>query len=256
MKSIIVALSCIFFSVGIVFGEEKGLTANEIIEEVEDLLWGETQHGIYEMKIVTKEWTRALKMETWTKGTDRAFIRVLEPEKEKGVSYLKIGDQMWNYLPKIDRVIKIPSSMMMSSWMGSDFTNDDLVHESSISDDYDAELKKTYKDDTHGEAYLIHLSPKPDAAVVWAGIDEHVRKSDLMPLKAEFYDETDVLVRLLEYSEFKVMGGRKIPAVMTMLPQLEEEKGDKTIVRIKEIEFNVSIDKDVFTHRNLKRGIN
>ena len=187
----------------------------------------------------------------WSEGTEKVLIRVLQPEKEKGTATLKVGSDIWNYLPKIDRTIRIPTSMMMASWMGSHFTNDDLVKESSISRDYEAKItgKQALPD---GQCYVLDLIPRPEAAVVWGKITAYVRMSDHIPLKYEFFDEKGKLIRYQDLSVIKKMGGRTIPTVMTMIPVTK--KGKKTVLVIDKINFNVPISDDVFSLSKLKGG--
>lgn len=226
------------------------LTAEQIVKKSEDLLRGRTSHAVFEMTIVTPRWQRTLKLEGWFDGTERALIRILAPPKEEGVASLKIGNNMWNYLPKVDRVIKIPPSMMMQSWMGSDFTNDDVVRESSMARDYTANLLGV--DSLDGaRAYELELIPKPEAAVVWGKIRFWVRKKDFVPLRTEFYNERGELIRVLKFSKIKRMHDRVIPTVWEMIPQKKE--GRKTVIRVLEIQFNVRLDKNLFSLRNLRR---
>lgn len=230
------------------FGQD--LSAEEIVKKSEDLFRGRTSHAVFEMTIVTPRWQRTLKMEGWFDGNERALIRILAPPKEEGVSSLKIGTNMWNYLPKVDRVIKIPPSMMMQSWMGSDFTNDDLVRESSMARDYTATLLGEETLDGF-ESYKLELLPKPEAAVVWGKLLYWVRKNDYVPLRVEFFNERGERVRVLRFSEIKHMHDRVIPTVWEMVP--EKKKGRKTVIRVLEIQYNVRLDPNLFSLRTLRR---
>ncbi len=226
------------------------LTAGEIIRKVDILMRGKSAHSIMEMTIVNPKWTRTLKMETWEKDRKKTLVRILAPKKEEGVGSLRIGYQMWNYLPRIERVIKIPPSMMMQSWMGSDFTNDDLVKESSIVEDYVHTLIGVF--DFGGErAYKIVAVPKPEAPVVWGKLVFWVRVSDFVPLKQEYYSESGEMVRYLLFREIRRMGGRTIPTLWEMVPL--EKKGKKTVVKIIDIEFDIAITEEIFTLRNLRK---
>ena len=122
---------------------QEDLTPGAILDRIDDLYRGKSSHAIMRMAVVTENWTRELELESWSMGKEKSLMRILSPRKEKGTATLKSGKQMWNYLPKVDRVIKIPSSMMGSSWMGSHFTNDDLVKESRMAEDYDFEYGET-----------------------------------------------------------------------------------------------------------------
>lgn len=207
--------------------------------------------GTYEMTIKDPRWERTLKLKAWEMRKEKkSFIRILSPPKEKGIGTLKIGLEMWNYLPRVERIIKIPPSMMMQPWMGSDFTNDDLVKESSIVEDY---LHRVIGEEKIGgfDAYRVEAVPKPDAPVVWGKILYWVRKKDFIPLKQEFYSERGELIRVMTFSEIKEMGGRVLPTYWEMVPVKKE--GRMTTLRILEAEFDIPIPEEIFTLRNLKR---
>ncbi|MCF8412410.1 MAG: outer membrane lipoprotein-sorting protein, partial [Melioribacteraceae bacterium] len=163
-------------------------TANEIIARAENILKGESAHGTIEMEIVTPDYERTLKMESWWVGNEKALIVIEKPRREAGNKTLKIGNEMWNYLRNTETTIKIPPSMMLQSWNGSDFTNDDLVRESNLEDDYEQSI--IADEEVDGEmCWKILLVPKPDAPVVWGKLHYWVRKSDYIPAVVEYYDE-------------------------------------------------------------------
>jgi len=179
------------------------------------------------MDVVTEHWSRQLTMEIWSLGTDFSLIRVTSPAKEAGTSTLMAENDIWNYLPKVDRTIKIPSSMMGGSWMGSHFTNDDLVKESRLVDDYTIAI--SFDGQRGGvRVWELRLMPKPEAAVVWGHIEYRVRQNDFMPLQAAYYGEDKKLARTLFFNEFKNMGGRLVPALMTIQP--EDKPSERTTV--------------------------
>ena len=157
-----------------------------IVKKIDQLYRSETSHAEMEMHIVTPHWERTLAMTVWTQGMRKTFIRITAPKKEQGVATLRIGNEMWNYLPKTNKTMKIPPSMMMGSWMGSDFTNDDLVRESSMLDDYTYQYV-TPKDASPGHLY-IQLVPKEDSPIVWGKIVAAVQSDDYMPVWQRFYD--------------------------------------------------------------------
>jgi outer membrane lipoprotein-sorting protein len=224
--------------------------AREILNRVEKLLWGTTVLGEYEMTITTPRWQRTIALRAWMERPKRSFIRILAPAKEKGIGSLRIGAEMWNYLPNVERTIKIPPSMMLQPWMGSDFTNDDLVKSSSIVDDYASTI---LREEPLGaaSAYVLELMPKPDAAVVWGKILYWVRKSDGIPLKEEFYDERGTLVRTMTFSEVKTVGGRSIPTRWEVRPA--DKAGNLTAIVVKSAVYDRPIDAEVFTQRNLQK---
>jgi len=221
----------------------------EIIDKVDRMMRGESSHGVAEMEISTKRWTRSKTIEIWSEGTEKALIRILEPRKEEGVATLKIGTDIWNYLPKISRTIRIPSSMMMASWMGSHFTNDDLVKESRLVEDYDIEI--TFEGPRDGEEiWEFRLTPVPEAVVVWGGIDFVVRKNDLMPIKADYFDEDNTLKRTVFYSDYRRMGGRLVPAEMKLIPS--DEPDEYTQITYTELEFNMEHPPGTFSLSSLR----
>ena len=230
------------------FPEEN--TSQEILNKIDKMWRGESSVGTYQMKIKTSNWERNLRIKSWTKGLDYTLITIEYPKKEKGVSTLKVQNNLWNFLPKINRVIKVPSSLMMGSWMGSHFTNDDLVKESTLANDYHHSI--TFEGERDGqEVYEITLLPKEEAAVVWGKIVILVRKDDLMPLYEEFFDENQKPVRKMTLTEIKILGGRLLPTRMTVVPY--DKPGEFTEVVYVEINFDVELSDSFFSLRNLKQ---
>ena len=222
----------------------------KIVNFIDQLYRSKTSYAVMEMHIVTPHYQRTLKMLVWTKGMDRTFIRITSPKKERGVATLRIKNEMWNYLPKIKKVMKISPSMMMGSWMGSDFSNDDLVKESSMQEDY------TYKIITPDEAtpdlIYIELIPNEDSTIVWGKIVTAVRSSDYIPVWQHFYDEKGKLMRILNYKDIKTFGSKTIPSVMEMIPQ--NKQGHKTIIRWQDGNFDTIIEDSIFSRRNLQKS--
>jgi len=218
-------------------------TGREIVDRVENLLWSNTMQGEFEMTITTPRWQRTLSLRAWLDRPKRSFIRILDPAKEAGIGSLRIGAEMWNYLPNVERTIKIPPSMMMQPWMGSDFTNDDLVKESSVVDDYTHRVLRT-ENVAGAPIYVVEAVPKPEAAVVWGRILFWVRTADFVPLKEE-------LVRVMTYSEVRPLGGRVVPTKWEMRPM--RKSGNVTTVVLKNAVYEESIDSEIFTQRNLQR---
>ncbi|MBX3646342.1 MAG: outer membrane lipoprotein-sorting protein [Rhodocyclaceae bacterium] len=225
-------------------------TGREILDRVETLLWGHSLQGEYEMSIKTPGWQRTLDLRVWMERPGRSFVRILSPAKEAGIGSLRIGEEMWNYLPKIERTIRIPPSMMLQPWMGSDFTNDDLVKESSILDDYTHRVLGVAMIDGE-EAYQVEAIPKPQAAVVWGRVLFIVRKRDFMPLKQEFFSERGEQVRVLSFSDVRKMGGRSLPTLWEMRPT--SKPGNVTTLRLKDVLFDVALDASIFSQRRLQR---
>ena len=224
-------------------------SARDIIDRVDRLLRGESSRGQMEMEIHTEHWSRTLAMDIWSLGTEFSLVRVTEPAREAGTATLKADQEVWNYLPRVDRTIKVPASLMMGSWMGSHFTNDDLVKDSRIVDDYDFEI--AYEGPREGvRVYEFVLTPKPEAPVVWGRIEEQVRIDDLMPVWVRYFDEDGELVRTLTFSDYQSMGGRMVPATMLIIPADKPEESTRMTYR--NLEFDIEIEEDFFSLRNLR----
>jgi len=246
----LVALLAILVSLAALPARAQEPDGREILDRVENLLWGKTLQGEFEMSITTPRWQRTLGLRVWMDRPKRSFIRILSPAKEAGIGSLRIGAEMWNYLPNVERTIKIPPSMMLQPWMGSDFTNDDLVKESSVIDDYTHRILATTTLD--GQAvYQVEAVPKADAAVVWGKIVYSVRKSDFVPLKQEFYSERGERVRVMTFSDIRPMGGRTIPTRWEMRPVAKPE--NVTTIVMKNVVYNRPVEENIFTQRNLQK---
>jgi hypothetical protein len=224
-------------------------TAREIIDQVDRLMRGNSSYGRVTMDIKTEHWSRSLEMEVWSLGTEHSLIRVVSPAREAGTASLKADQEVWNYLPRVDRAIKVPPSLMMGSWMGSHFTNDDLVKESRIIDDYDIEIAFDGVRDGV-EVWEFVLTPKPEAPVVWGRIEEQVRKADLMPIWVRYFNEDDGLERTMTFEGYETMGGRLVPATMHVIPADKPE--ERTSLFYHELEFDIDLDEDFFSLRNLR----
>ena len=223
-------------------------SARQVMVKLERLLRADTNTGRYLMRVHTKDWDRSIELDDWDdRPGKRFFIRILKPAKDRGTAYLKDGPNLWMYMPKLERDIRIPPSMMLSSWMGSDFTNDDLVKAESVVDDY------THRIIAHKDGVLtVESIPKPDAPVVWGKLVHRIR-DDGIPLQEDFYDEHGKLVRSLTFEDVREIGGRRIPTRWVMQPL--DEPGKQTVLTIESITFNVPIPASVFTRQNLRRGV-
>lgn len=244
--SVVSAATLLLAGVTAASGQE---TAREIIDRVDRMLQGESSEALLDMEIRTQHWTRTLEMRVWSLGTERALVRVISPQKEAGMATLKVGNEVWNYLPRVDRTLKIPASLMMGSWMGSHFTNDDLVKESRMIDDYEIEIG--FDGERDGVAvWEFELTPKAEAAVVWGKIVEQIRKSDLMPVWGKYYDEEGALVRTLTFDQYRRMDGRLVPTRMRVQPADKPDEVTQLIYR--ELKFDVGLDAEFFSLRNLR----
>lgn len=220
---------------------------DEVLNAIDRLFRAETSECLMEMTIQTPHWERTLRMKAWSEGMDKTFITILEPKKDEGICTLRVDNDMWNYFPKINKVMKVPPSMMMGSWMGSDFTNDDLVKESTLLEDYDAEWVEI--DDP--DMLEIKLTPKEQTPTVWGAITIEARASDFIPVRERYFDEKGNEVRVLSFKQVETLGGRTIPTVLELVPTDKEDH--KTVVRYLEADFNQDLDPDIFSLRNLKK---
>jgi outer membrane lipoprotein-sorting protein len=222
----------------------------EIVKKADDKFRGKSSEGTMTMIIERPTWSRTVTMKSWSIGNDYSLIYITAPAKEKGQVFLKRESEMWNWMPTIERMIKIPPSMMMQSWMGSDFTNDDLVRESSIVIDYTHKLVGEEIIDGY-KCYKVELIPLPDAPVVWGKVLMWISKDEFYWLRSEFYDEDDILVNTEILSEIKKMDDRNMPTRMEMIPA--DEEGHKTTMIYEKIDFDVKIDESFFSQQNMKR---
>jgi outer membrane lipoprotein-sorting protein len=227
------------------------LTPKEIIRKADDRFNGEkTSISLMAMTIVRPTWERSIEFKNWTSGRDYALTLITAPARDKGQSFLKRSNEMWNWNPTISRLIKLPPSMMSQGWMGSDYTNDDILKESSVVNDYYHEI--TGEEEIDGRlCYRIRMVAKEDAAVIWGHQIRWIDKKDFIFMKSELYDEDGYLVRTEIGKEVKNMDGRLIPTRIELIP--EEELGHMTILEIKEISFNEPIPDSFFSQQNMKR---
>lgn len=243
---VVVALAALLLS-GVALAAAP--TAEELLDATDDIARGEQSIAVVEMQVKTKRYERTMKMQAWAKGTEQTLIRILEPAKDAGVSTLKVEDNIWNYLPKVDRTMKVPAGMMSSSWMGSHFSNDDLVRSSRMSEDFTYGITESPADDSPEGVYVITCIPKPDAPVVWGKVVVKVR-ADKLPVAIEYYDESDELVRTMSYGEVRDFDGRQVPATMTLTPVGDE--GEFTRITYVELDFQADVPESTFSLQALK----
>lgn len=250
----LIFIAFIIFSVfsgssAITLATDKEVDVQTIIDSVDKLYRSSSSYADVEMAVVSKHWERTLTMQIWTEGMDKTFIHITGPKKDEGIATLRINTEMWNYFPKINKVMKVPPSMMMGSWMGSDFTNDDLVKESSLLEDYNHRL--IHPENEEIDKYYIELTPKIETPSVWGKIEITIRKKDYIPLTEVYYDEKGRKMREMIFSDVRKFGNRTIPATLEMLPL--NKKGQKTVIRYRDIQFDELTDKSIFTLRNLQK---
>jgi len=224
--------------------------AKEIVETMDKKWRGDYVTQEMTMTIVRPTWQRSISMKSWGRGLNYSMIYITAPAKEKGQVFMKRNKEMWNWVPSIDRMIKLPPSMMMQSWMGSDFTNDDLIRESSVVRDYEHSIVGE-EDLQERTCYKIQLIPKPEAAVVWGKVFLWITIEDYLQLKIEFYDEDEFLVSTQILSNIKELGGREIPCKLEMIPA--DEEGKKTVIDITAADYDTEVKESFFAQQNMKR---
>lgn len=218
--------------------------AKEIVKRADDKMRGKTSQAEMVIKTTRPSWTREMSVKTWMKGSDYAMILIQAPVKDKGTVFLKRKKEVWNWLPTLERSIKLPPSMMSQSWMGTDFTNDDLVKESSVVEDYEHSIAGDTLLDGR-PCYIIQMIPKPEAAVVWGRLIVCIDKKDFLELHSRFYDEDGSLINTMNSFDIKEMDGRLIPTRMEMIPA--DKKNQKTEIIYKTISFNRPLEDTFFT---------
>ena len=227
-------------------GPALAVDVQALIREIEQQYMGVSSRARTTMQVRTANWERTLEMEAWSLGRDYFLIRILEPAKERDVATLKRNREVWNYLPKVDRVIKVPPSMMGGSWMGSHITNDDLVKANHIDEEY--QLRLVEESATH---YVVECLPKPEAAVVWGKIIYRVRKQPPVPEQVDYYDEEMVRVREIHFDDVQQIGDRIVPLRLTVLPL--EKPGETTVLQYRELVYDLLLEESFFSLRNLKQ---
>ena len=224
--------------------------ATELVTKADAKRRGKSSTGAMTMTVERPGWKRTVSMKTWTLGTDYSLILITAPAKEKGQTFLKRKNEMWSFIPSIDRIIKMPSSMMGQSWMGSDFTNDDLLKESSLSSDYNHRILGS-EDLAAGPCWKVELVPKENAAVVWGKILAWVTKNSTNFVKVERFDEDGEIVSTEIGDAIKMVGDRDIPTHMVMSPS--DKPGNHTSLTIDTIVFDSPLKEAFFSQQNLKR---
>jgi outer membrane lipoprotein-sorting protein len=235
-----------------------GTDGREIARRSEDVLRGDTAYLEAQMIIVSPRLPapRTVTFRVWDdRPNKRSFIRILAPPKDAGTGFLKLHPNLWMYIPRVERTTRIPPSMMLQSWMGSDFTNDDLVRESSQLDDYEHHLLgiDAHPEDAPGlKAYVVDYVPHENAPVVWGRIINWIEMEHFTPLRSDYYDEKGARLRTMRFSDIREVQGRHFPYRWKMTPL--DKQGYETTIAIDTIRFNEHFDEGIFTTRNLKRS--
>lgn len=226
------------------------IEVDELIRHIDRLWRGETSHASMTMAVKTQRYQRTMTMEAWSRGNDYSLVVIQKPIKDRGIATLKVKENIWNYLPKINRVTKVPSSMMSGSWMGSHFTNDDLVQESTFEDDYTSSI--TFEGTQNGQLiYELTSIPKPNAAVVWGKVVMQINQKNLSPYRARYYDEDGLLIRTMLFDQIKQIGKRTVPMRMSLQP--EDKPDESTVITYNDIAFEVPLEESFFSLQNLQK---
>ena len=230
-------------------GAGQGLTAKEMIRKMMDSLHGDTSVGTMDMEVVTPDWDRTISMKWWEKGESLMLVRILSPARDTGNGTLKIDNNLWNYILAFDETVHIPPAMMAQSWMGSDFTNDDIVRESDIVDDY-TQVIESMEEIDGTSTYKILMTADPSQPVPWLTIRVWLRTEDLLPIREEYYNDDGSLARYMVFSEFKMMHDRMTPTVWRMVPL--DKEGHYTEMTYTDIQFDVDVSDNTFTLQTLQ----
>ncbi len=224
--------------------------ATSLMRHIDRMWRGDSSHLLMSMKVKTNRYERTMKLESWSKGKEKSLIIIRSPKKDKGIATLKVDENIWNYLPKINRVTKVPASLMSGSWMGSHFTNDDLVKENTYEDDYTSSI--TFKGERDGKSIIeVTSSPKPEAAVVWGKVITIIDQTNYTPLKASYYDEENIPIRIMTFDKLITQNDRIFPARLILTP-LDKPK-ESTVVEYYDITFNLALDENMFSLHSLQK---
>lgn len=223
-------------------------TEAEVLDHLDELYRSSSSHAVMEMTVVRERGTRSLTLESWSQGEDQALIVIREPAREAGTATLRTDEGLWNYAPRADRLIRIPTGLLSESWMGSHFTNDDLMRETTYDEDYEAALSWTERD---GVRYLqVSMTPRPDAPVVYTELRFLLTADEWIPDRYEYYDD-DELIRVMTFHDVRQVDGRPLPLRLVVQPT--DEPDQRTEILYRELELDISVDAELFTRRGLRR---
>jgi outer membrane lipoprotein-sorting protein len=226
---------------------QKPPDVEAVLTHLDDLYRSKSSVSRMEIRVVGRRTTRTLRLKAWSRGEDEALIVIEDPPREAGTATLRVGDNLWNYLPRIARTIRVPPAMMLGSWMGTDFTNDDLVKESSLHKDFVSRVDRRSKDP---KGWWLTLDVKPDVVGRWAKI-EILISDDWLPVEERHYDRKGRLARTMKFDEVKALGGRRMPAHLVLTPT--DTVGQSTELRYLEIQFDIPMPDDTFSLSRLEQ---
>jgi hypothetical protein len=221
---------------------------DRILTRLDDLYRSKSSVARMELRVTTARSVRSLRLKAWTRGEDQALVVIEAPPREEGTATLRVGPNLWNFLPRIARTIRVPPSMMLGSWMGTDFTNDDLVKESSLRKDFNSRIDRR-SDAPAG--WWIRLDVRPGVVGRWARIDI-LASDDNLPVEEHHFDRKGRLARTMVFDDIRVLGGRRLPVHITLTPT--DVAGQRTEMRYLDVQFDVPVPDDTFSLSRLERS--
>ncbi|MFT7414193.1 MAG: hypothetical protein ACI9FO_000851 [Methylophagaceae bacterium] len=228
----------------------EALRTKSLLSHIDDMWRGKSSYAVTTMHVKTEHYTRSMKMEGWSKGKEQTLFRIIKPLREKGTTTLKSGNHIYTYLPKTDRTIKLTSGMMMGAWMGSHLTNDDLVKEARLEEDYDVTI--SFEGERDGQNIIeFLLIPKPDAAVVWGKLILIILAESHIPVVEYYYDEGMELARTISFTDVKLLGGRELPSTLRVVPA--DRPDEYTEFVYQQMQFDIAVSDNLFSLSSLKK---
>lgn len=231
------------------FSLSAELAPQKILKKMEQNMRGDSSYAEMTMIIERSRYTRSISLRAWALGDDYSMVFVTAPPRDEGTVFLKRKNEIWNYLPRIERTIKLPPSMMSQSWMGSDFSNDDLIRDSSLINDYTHEIIVVESYESR-QAWILELTPKEKAAVVWGKVRIWVCKEDFIQLKVKNFDQDGELSQTIRFEEIKKFNDRNLPSRLVLTPHLKDQR---TILKYQKLVFGIDKEEDFFSQRNMRR---
>lgn len=222
----------------------------ELVERMEQAMRGDSSYAEMTMTIERPRYTREISLRAWMLGRSHSLVLVTAPARDEGTAFLMHDSMIWNYDPRIDRTMRLPSSMMAQPWMGSDFTNDDLVRDSNVLEDYTHELLRT-EDYEGSRCHVVRLTPKPDTPVPWGKVKMWIRAGDYLQLRVENYDQRGGLVNVMRLEDIADFGGRSVPSRITVVPA--DKENERTVLTYAKLEFDIPLEPGFFSQRNMRR---
>ncbi|TVR78200.1 MAG: outer membrane lipoprotein-sorting protein [Saprospirales bacterium] len=250
MKALHFFACCFAFSLFVSIASSSAQDAREILLNMEEVMRGDALYSEMTMTIVRPRFEREVSIRSWLKGRDFSMILITAPSRDRGTAFLMRKNNIWNYDPRIDRTTRMPSSMMSQSWMGSDFTNDDLVRDSDIVDDYEHRVLRI-EDYGGRECHVIELIPRPESAIVWGKVKMWVATDTYIQMRMEQYDQRNELVNELLFEELRQFGDRELPSRITVVPA--GKSNHKTVLEYHKMDFNAELSEDFFSQENMQR---